>query len=233
MISKYSTVETDKIGTNVNIAEYCVIRENVTIGNDVVIHPNVVIYSGVNIEDGTEIFSGSVLGKIPKAAGSSSRKLNFKEKTNIGKFCAVGPHAVIYTDVVIGDNCLIGDTAAIRENCRIGNDCIIGRHVSLLYNIEVGNNTVIMTKSHLSGNTKVGKHVFISVGVNSVNDNLFGEKGYAEHVVGQTIEDYVKIGAGAILLPNITIGRSAIIAAGAVVTKSVKSGQKVFGIPAK
>lgn len=41
------------------------------------------------------------------------------------------------------------------------------------------------------------------------------------------------IGAGAIILPNVTIGEGAIVGAGAVVTKDVAAGTVVAGVPAK
>ncbi|HDX8343977.1 TPA: sugar O-acetyltransferase [Aeromonas dhakensis] len=48
-----------------------------------------------------------------------------------------------------------------------------------------------------------------------------------------TIEDRVWIGGGAILLPGVTIGREAIVGAGAVVTKDVPAGARVAGNPAR
>jgi len=47
------------------------------------------------------------------------------------------------------------------------------------------------------------------------------------------IKDNVFIGHGAIVLPNVTIGPNAIVAAGAVVTKDVPEGVIVGGVPAK
>lgn len=48
-----------------------------------------------------------------------------------------------------------------------------------------------------------------------------------------TIEDDVWIGAGAVVLPGVTIGRGAVVAAGAVVTSSVEPFTVVAGVPAK
>ena len=47
------------------------------------------------------------------------------------------------------------------------------------------------------------------------------------------IEDDVWLGAGAIVLPGVTIGRGAVVAAGAVVTKSVEPFTVVAGVPAR
>ncbi len=47
-----------------------------------------------------------------------------------------------------------------------------------------------------------------------------------------TIEDDVWIGAGAVVLPGVTVGRGAIVGAGAVVTKSVEPFTVVGGVPA-
>ena len=72
MISKMAVVETDQIGRNVNIGEFCVIRDGVILGDDVTIHPNVIIKSGVTIGNGVEIFPGTYIGKKPKEAGDSA-----------------------------------------------------------------------------------------------------------------------------------------------------------------
>jgi maltose O-acetyltransferase len=46
-----------------------------------------------------------------------------------------------------------------------------------------------------------------------------------------SIEDDAWIGAGAIVLPGVTVGRGAVVAAGAVVTKDVESFTIVGGVP--
>lgn len=55
------------------------------------------------------------------------------------------------------------------------------------------------------------------------------ERSYAK----VTVEPYVKVYAGVVLLPGVTVGREAIVAARSLVTKDVPPGVVVAGIPAK
>ena len=141
---------------------------------------------------------------------------------------------MIFYDVEIGPLTLVGDGVSIREGCRVGTRCVIGRHVTVNYNTVIGDETKIMDHTWLAGNMSVGNHVFISGGVMTANDNDMGMAGYDEQeIIGPQIEDWARIGAGAILLPNIHIGHHSLVAAGAVVTKGVEPYCAVKGIPAR
>ena len=54
-----------------------------------------------------------------------------------------------------------------------------------------------------------------------------------EHLSGPIVEDRVTIGAGACLLPGVTIGENSIVGASALVTKDVPSNMVVMVVPAK
>lgn len=234
MISTLAVVQTDRIGSDVTIQEYAIIRANVVLGSQVVIHPHVVIEEGVVIGDGVEIFPGSHIGKLPKATKGIARSITYEACLTIGTGCAIGPHATIYYDVTLGEYTLIGDGASIREKCRVGSRCVVGRCVCLNYNTIVGDDVKIMDHSWLSGNMTVGDNVFISGGVMTTNDNNMGAYGYDEkEIIGPHIGDGAKIGAGAVLLPRVTIGENAIIAAGAIVTRDVAPNHTVKGVPAR
>lgn len=167
--------------------------------------------------------------------GITSRKLKDEYAPLIvGENCVLCPGTVLYAGTTIGHNNLFGDFCSIREECRIGNNCIISRNVSVNYNTQIGNDTKIMDNTHITGNMKIGNHVFISVLVAATNDNTMGREEYdSEHVQGAVIADDVTIGAAANILPQVTIGKNAVIGAGAVVTRSVPENKLVMGVPAR
>ena len=203
--------EYKKVGTQ--ISSSVKFLGNVTIGKNVIIHDFVTIYPEVIIKDGTEIFEGAVIGKPPKSTISFSRKISSENIiTTIAEKCIISPNVIIYNNVKIGNNTLIGDNASIREQCNIGKECIIGRNVTLNYNVLIGDSTKILDGSVITGNMTIGNNVFISALVATTNDNYMGVKGYDETFVkGPIIEDYVAIGAGANILPEIKIGEGSIV----------------------
>jgi acetyltransferase-like isoleucine patch superfamily enzyme len=234
MFSPLAVVEADRIGENVVIREYAIVRRGAVIGNNVVIHPFVIIEDGVRIGDDVEIFPSAYLGKPPRGVGAMTRPMNFTAKIDVGTGCVIGPNAVIYYDVEIGNHTLISDGASIREQSKIGSRCIIGRYVTVNYATLIGDNVKVQDHTWLAGNMRIGDRVFISGGVTTANDNLMGASGYDEEsIVGPTIENGVRIGAGAIILPKVRVGENALIAAGAVVTKDAPPGQTAKGIPAR
>lgn len=224
-----------QIGKNTKIAKTAIIHKNVLIEDEVIIHDYVVIYPGTVVKRGTEIFDHCVLGKLPTSPGITSRVLKTEyDYLVVGEYCVLCTGVVLYAGTTIGHNNLLGDFCSIREDCKIGNNCIISRNVSVNYNTEIGNYTKIMDNTHITGNMKIGNHVFISVLVATTNDNTMGREEYnSEHVFGATIEDDVTIGAAANILPHVTIGKNAIVGAGAVVTKNIPPNKVVMGIPAK
>jgi len=102
-------------------------------------------------------------------------------------------------------------------------------------NIEIGEGTIIGDHATLDGRAllKIGSHVAIASNVsiyNSQHDIHSADMRPIEKPV--EIGDYVFIGPRAIILPGVKVGKGAVVAAGAVVTKDVKPKAIVGGVPA-
>jgi maltose O-acetyltransferase len=105
-----------------------------------------------------------------------------------------------------------------------------------LSNINIGDDTIVGEYAVLDGRDSlvIGNHVDIASQVMIYNAQHDIES-QDFHAVQQPvrIHDYAFIGPRAIILPGVTIGRGAVVAAGAVVTKNVDEFQIVGGVPAK
>jgi len=215
MISKSAKIYSKNLHKSVEIKDFSIIYEHVTICENVHIGENVII------------------GRVPAPTKAMIRNINKEGNVYIGENCSISANVIIYNNISINKNTLIGDNVSIFSNVNIGESVLISRNVTINSDVEIGDNTRIMDNSHITGRTKIGKNVFISVGVTMANDNLFGKNGYDDEVKGPKINDYVSIGVGAILLPNIEIGEGSIVAAGSVVNKNVPENVIVSGNPAK
>ena len=111
-----------------------------------------------------------------------------------------------------------------------------GFKISKASKIEVGSNSVIGHNVTLDGRAgiRIGKNVNISSEVMIWTKQHDHSDSKFKIVGGKVIiEDYVWISARAIILPGITIGKGAVIAAGSVVTKTVEPYSIMAGVPAK
>jgi len=103
-------------------------------------------------------------------------------------------------------------------------------------NIKIGEGTIIGDHAFLDGRSslKIGSHVDIASQVMIYNSEHDLEsqtmKAKEEPVI---IGDYCFIGPRAIIMPGVTLGKGAVVAGGAVVTKDVPAGVVVGGVPAK
>jgi maltose O-acetyltransferase len=118
---------------------------------------------------------------------------------------------------------------------------LLGQHVHLTrartngVRVSIGSDAVIDHDCLLStrGGLVLGEHVYISAGVwlitatREINDPRFAET-YQPIV----IDDYAWVGPRATILGGVTIGRAAIVQAGAVVTDDVEPNYVVAGVPA-
>jgi UDP-2-acetamido-3-amino-2,3-dideoxy-glucuronate N-acetyltransferase len=133
----------------------------------------------------------------------------------------------------IGDGTSIWHWAQIREGARIGQNCTIGKDVYIDADVTVGDRCKVQNFATLYKGLRVGDRVFIGPHACFTNDTYPRAVNPNWQVVPTTVEDGASIGANATILCGLTIGRSAMVAAGAVVTKNVSPHALVAGVPAK
>lgn len=103
-------------------------------------------------------------------------------------------------------------------------------------NISIGNDTIIGEGAVLDGRAllKIGDHVDMASEVMIYNcEHDINSEDFHAACGPVIIEDYVFFGPRVIVLPGVTIGKGAIVAGGAVITKSVEPFMVVGGVPAK
>ncbi len=103
-------------------------------------------------------------------------------------------------------------------------------------NITIGSDTIIGNHCFLDGRDQltIGDHVDIASQVLIyTNQHDIHSDDFGNSFGSIIIKDYVFIGPRAIILPGVTIGRGAVVAAGAIVTKDIPDSEVWAGIPAK
>lgn len=138
----------------------------------------------------------------------------------------------VIVDAEIGEGATIYDQVNLYK-CKIGEGTKIDAFVYIEEGVEIGKNCKIRPLVFIPSGVKIGNNVFISSpGVVFTNDKY--PKAQGEWELKETIvEDEVSIGAGAVILPGVKIGKGAMVRAGAVVMQDVPSNAVVVGNPAK
>ena len=133
----------------------------------------------------------------------------------------------------IGDDTLIWQYAVILKGATIGSNCNINCHTFIENDVTIGNNVTVKSGIYLWNGISVGNDVFLGPNVTFTNDKYPRSKQYPESFQRITIEDGASIGAGAIILGGLTIGKKAMVGAGSVVTKDIPAEELWMGNPAK
>ena len=147
----------------------------------------------------------------------------------------------ISPSAVIHETASIWHFAQVREHASIGARVVIGRGVYVGIGVSVGENSKIQNNAQIYEPAELGRGVFVGPGVILTNDrfpravtSLMEQKTIGDWVpVGVKILDGASIGAGAICVAPLLIGRWAMVAAGSVVVNDVPDHALVVGNPAR
>lgn len=148
----------------------------------------------------------------------------------------------ISNDVKLGENVRIVHPQLVNlYGCTIGDDTKIGTFVEIQKNVTIGNRCKVSSHSFLCEGVILEDEVFVGHGVMFTNDvypRATNEDGSLKtdsdwHVVETHAKFGASIGSNATILPGVTIGKKAIVGAGAVVTSDVPDYAIVVGVPAR
>ncbi len=230
-----SDEERARLYPNVVFGSHVFIGSGVKIGTGSVIGHNAVLHNDCQIGRDVRIDDGVVIGKQPLRSLASAVTHDVSlPPTIIGNGCLLGTHAVVYRGASIGDGVLIADLATVREQTVIGELTIIGRGVAVENQVRIGIRCKIETGAYITAMSTLGDYCFVAPEVTFTNDNYVGRSEERfKHFGGVTMQRGARIGANATVLPGITIGEDALVAAGSVVTRNVNPGMVAMGSPAR
>ena len=138
-------------------------------------------------------------------------------------------------DVQIGSGTRIWHFCHVQKGARIGENCTLGQNVNVSNNVKIGNYVKIQNNVSVYEGVELEDYVFCGpscVFTNDLTPRSKYPKGSAGYI--KTLVRYgASIGANATVICGNTIGRWAMVASGAVVTKNVPDYALVAGVPAK
>ena len=142
---------------------------------------------------------------------------------------------------IIGAGTRIWHYAQVRERAHLGANCIVGKGAYVDFDVKIGNNVKIQNGVFVYHGVTLEDGVFLGPGVIVTNDktpraiNPDGTlQSDADWEVSPILIKYgAAIGAGAVILPSVTVGRFAMVGAGAVVTRDVPDHGLAYGNPAR
>lgn len=133
----------------------------------------------------------------------------------------------------IGDRTRVWAFSHVLPGARIGSDCNICDGVFVENDVLVGDRVTIKSGVQLWDGVTLEDDVFIGPNVTFSNDGFPRSGDHPEAYERTIIMRGASIGANATILPGLTVGMSAMVGAGSVVTKSVPDFAIVYGNPAR
>jgi UDP-2-acetamido-3-amino-2,3-dideoxy-glucuronate N-acetyltransferase len=148
----------------------------------------------------------------------------------------VNEYAVVDENVELGEGTKIWHFSHIQSGARIGKHCTIGQNVNVANNVTIGDFVKIQNNVSVYEGVTLEDYVFC--GPSMVFTNILDPRSKypqvgSKYYIKTLVREGASLGANSTILCGHTIGRFAMIGAGAVVTKDVPDFALVVGNPAR
>lgn len=141
--------------------------------------------------------------------------------------------AAIVESEKIGERTRVWAFAHILPGAVVGADCNICDHVFIENDVVIGDRVTVKCGVQLWDGVRLESDVFVGPNATFINDVFPRSKQYPEKFTQTVVCEGASIGANATILPGLTIGRMAMVGAGAVVTHDVPQNAIVTGNPSR
>ena len=205
--------------------------KRLTIGDNCSIGANAVIFYDLEIGNNARVEAGAVvMDKVPSNATVIGMPARIDQTANNN---IMVHHSALLESSHIGPGTRIWAHAHILPGARIGADCNICDQTFIENDVVIGDRVTVKSGVHIWDGARIEDDVFIGPSVAFTNDRYPRSKQYPELFLKIVIQKGASIGANATLLPGITIGKNAMVGAGAVVTKDIPANAIAAGNPAR
>lgn len=153
------------------------------------------------------------------------------DPTIVGDRATIRSGTTVYADVVVGDDFNTGHDVLVREETTVGDDVTVGTKTVVDGRTTIGSHVSLQTDVYVPQETTIEDNVFVGPGAVLTNDPYPVRTDH--DLVGPTIEQGASVGANATVLPNVTVGERAFVAAGTVVDDDVPPATLAVGSPAR
>lgn len=144
--------------------------------------------------------------------------------------------AVVDDNVEIGEGTKVWHFSHIQTGARIGKKCVFGQNVNVANHVKVGNFCKVQNNVSIYEGVELEDYVFCGpsmVFTNILDPRCKYPQVGAEFYIKTLVKEGASLGANSTIVCGHTIGRSALVGAGAVVTKDVPDFALVVGNPAR
>ncbi len=212
-------------------APQLLVAPGVEIPDDAVIGANVVVHAGVLLGRGVVLEDAVLVGKVPVLGGGSKSPVALPSTTRIGDGAIIGGHTTLNAGATIGPRVYVGDHSLVREGAHLGADSSIGHACTIGRDAVVGERVRMQGYCGLATGVVVEDDCFVGPMVIVLAGITMGASG--KDPSPAVLRRGSNIGSAAQILPGVEVGAGSVVGAGAVVTRDVRPGVTVVGVPAR